>query len=128
MTLSTGFESRWDMDVAVIQNATPEWDIGRVIASTTFRRDSLGRMRSFVTLYRRELTSTVRFLALLHEFGHVLGLAHDVGDESVMRPRQPEGSTRIVGFTEADRNLLNSLYCASVFESSSGATSGGISE
>jgi hypothetical protein len=111
LVLEVGADSRYSADVMVILDEPFTVGEDRGIAATTFHRDAMGRVHAFVTLYALGLNSTLRFRALYHEFGHVLGLAHDTWHGSIMRPNQDDSLTGVVGFTDEDSSLLNSLYC-----------------
>lgn len=49
---------------------------------------------------------------LVHEFGHVLGLAHDDFRSSIMFPEQTSTEEMdFIIFSTHDRNLIHNLYC-----------------
>lgn len=111
LVLEVGADSRYSADVMVVLDEPFTVGEARGAAYTTFHRDAMGRVHAWVTLYALGLNSTMRYRVLMHEFGHVLGLAHDTWNGSIMRPRQDDSMMGVVGFTESDSNLLNSLYC-----------------
>lgn len=79
--------------------------------SVQFRRDALQRQTAYVDVYASALNADMLHKVLAHELGHVLGLAHDDWDGSIMRPMQ----TTEVGFvrlSDYDQNLLAEMYCA----------------
>lgn len=53
--------------------------------------------------------SQQKMRVLVHEFGHVLGLAHDDYERSIMFPTQTHSNFTM--FSGSDRALLNDLYC-----------------
>lgn len=54
----------------------------------------------------------LRMRVLVHEFGHVLGLAHDDYERSIMFPTQINSpDLQFTMFSQSDRQLLRGLYC-----------------
>lgn len=74
-------------------------------------RGASGRM--FAVVETTNVTNpTLKTRVLVHEFGHVLGLAHDPFQSSIMYPTQPDSEEPdFVRFTDSDQALLNSMYC-----------------
>lgn len=79
--------------------------------STRHSRGESGRM--FATVETTNVTNpTLKTRVLVHEFGHVLGLAHDPFEASIMFPTQPDSEEPdFIRFTDADQATLNQLYC-----------------
>lgn len=54
----------------------------------------------------------MKMRVLVHEFGHVLGLAHDHYERSIMFPTQVNSEDlQFTMFSQSDRELLRGLYC-----------------
>lgn len=67
-------------------------------------------MRARVELYAPgDAAQTI----IVHELGHVLGLAHDPDPGSVMRATQPDPTQglRFIRISDYDKKLLSELYC-----------------
>lgn len=79
--------------------------------ATTHSRDSEFVMRAHIDVMAAGDAQT-KMRVLVHELGHVLGLAHDDFRSSIMYPTQTQTSDlQFTMFTEHDQDLLNSLYC-----------------
>jgi hypothetical protein len=79
--------------------------------NTRHEGDTSGPKRAFVELSEAsDVHAVMRFAA--HEFGHVLGLAHDEAPRSIMYPVQP-GMTSEMQFilpSDHDKELLQQTY------------------
>lgn len=101
----------WDMrrapDVFVAVNVRPLTK--RYNGGVTQHYYSEGRFVAAIATWGNESAFT-EYLVLLHEFGHVLGLAHDPRPESMMFPRIPAEGHHAIALTGHDRQLLRGLY------------------
>jgi len=100
--------SRIGTDVTIISDSPMSPGTGRG-GATWHVRGSDG-MRARVELYA---PGALAERVIVHELGHVLGLAHDEHTGSIMYPTQTD--TRDLQFiliTQHDRSLLRDLYCA----------------
>ena len=78
---------------------------------TGFRRSTTHRIRAFVNIYAGSLEDpSIGIKVLMHEFGHVLGLAHDDWNGSIMRLGQRSG-LEFVRFSDHDQDILHQRYC-----------------
>jgi len=78
---------------------------------TGFRRTIYDRHIAVVNIYAGSLEDpSIGIKVLMHEFGHVLGLAHDEWSGSIMRLGQRSG-IEFVRFSDHDRGLLHARYC-----------------
>jgi hypothetical protein len=85
--------------------------IDRVGGLTNHGRISNGEMYASVSTFM--LTDSYMVMrTLVHEFGHVLGLAHDDFRSSIMYPEQTSSEQLdFIMFSDHDRNLIHNLYC-----------------
>lgn len=105
-------------EVTVEPNAT--LDVGGAFergGGTIFTRGASGRMEASVLLAPVG-SDFLRERVLVHEFGHVLGLAHDPFQASIMYATydpsvDDDTHVDIFRFTDNDRQLIHNLYCAS---------------
>lgn len=94
-----------DLDAAIL--------VGRDVAggATTHSRDSEGRMHAMVEILAVG-DAHMKMRVLAHEFGHVLGLAHDDFRTSIMYPTQTYShDLQFTMFTQGDQSRLRTLYC-----------------
>jgi len=98
-------------DVAISTDVPRETGSVHVGGGTAFRRSISGRHRAFVNIYAGSLEDpSIGVKVLMHELGHVLGLAHDNWNGSIMRTSQRSG-LEFVRFSDHDRSLLYRRYC-----------------
>lgn len=77
----------------------------------TSHKGTTGPESATITLTEAtDIHAVYRYAA--HEFGHVLGLAHDDFESSIMFPTQPgmTGDMKLVLPSDADKKLLQGLY------------------
>lgn len=97
-----------EADVIVFPN-TPMSTGDHPGGSTIFRREG-DTQRSYIDIFASSAGSNVLSKIYMHELGHVLGLAHDPWQGSIMRHQQ-NSSVELVRLTDNDRQILNENYC-----------------
>lgn len=81
---------------------------GTTIVKSDTRSENAGRILAVHIKMKNNLTSTKLVVAIKHEIGHALGLAHDDKLSSVMHNYTGEDSLK--DFTESDINRLRKKY------------------
>lgn len=104
----------------VTVNTDSVFDVGSpdvIGGMTSFTRYANGTVSAEVNV-AAVTNSYLRQRVLVHEFGHVFGLAHDNFESSVMFPVQSfdelgtgSGTMDFIRLTDFDRSLLARLYC-----------------
>lgn len=97
-------------NVLVSRNVPVTVGVDHFGGATSFRRDTLRRQRAYVDIFSSPHNETIMNRVYQHEFGHVLGLAHDEWNGSIMR-RAQNGEIESVRLSDYDSMILRNRYC-----------------
>lgn len=98
-------------DVALNTSGVMDVDQDVPGGATYHYYDVEGNLRAHVDILS-VTNPQMKLRVMVHELGHVLGLAHDDFEASIMFPTQrPSRNLEFIQLTSGDRKLLNELYC-----------------
>lgn len=98
-------------DVSLNTSGVLDVDIDTPGGATYHYYDVEGNLRAHVDILA-VTNPEMRLRVFVHELGHVLGLAHDNFEASIMFPTQTQRrNLQFIQLTSNDRKILNELYC-----------------